>query len=267
MESALRTAHAARSDRRDARRAAKGKCVGVFFYFPCRIIMLYGLKNLGLILLVIQWILEISVPSVASAGEALLSWNPNTEPDLAGYRVDYGTASRSYQTSVIVGNQTTHLITGLGNGVYYFAVLAYDTSGNQSDFSEEVSKDFGNPPLPPTPLPGDISQPDPGPPQSDPAPPDDLPSEARPDQEGFLGGGCGIIGNPNGKSGGPGSSGEALTWIPLLIMFLLRRRFLLRFIRSIGFLRSSMVVISREKETLFNLGCTFLNTFSKYCLR
>lgn len=78
------------------------------------------------------------------SGVATLSWNPNTEPDLAGYKVYYGTTSRSYTTSIDVGNQTTYTVTGLGFGTYYFAVTAYDISGNESGYSNEASKTFSD---------------------------------------------------------------------------------------------------------------------------
>ena len=69
-----------------------------------------------------------------------VSWDPNTEADLAGYRVYYGTASRNYQVNVDVGLDTSKVIENLQSGIrYYFAVTAYDTANNESDFSEEVS--------------------------------------------------------------------------------------------------------------------------------
>jgi parallel beta-helix repeat protein len=80
------------------------------------------------------------------AGQAVLSWSPNTEPDLGGYKVHYGTASGVYTTIVDVGLTGTpsapqHTVTGLTDGVtYYFAVKAYDLSGNESGFSNQVSK-------------------------------------------------------------------------------------------------------------------------------
>jgi len=77
------------------------------------------------------------------AGEASLSWNANGEADLAGYKVHYGTSSENYGTPIDVGNVTSHTLTGLTNGAtYYFALTAYDTSSNESDFSTEVSKDI-----------------------------------------------------------------------------------------------------------------------------
>ncbi|MBW2122995.1 MAG: cadherin-like domain-containing protein [Deltaproteobacteria bacterium] len=72
--------------------------------------------------------------------DATLTWNPNTEPDLAGYRVYYGNATRNYTSMVDVAHQTTCILSGLEEGrTYYVAATAYDVSGNESDLSEEIS--------------------------------------------------------------------------------------------------------------------------------
>lgn len=82
----------------------------------------------------------IFLPGNSLASYLTLAWDPNTEPDLAGYRVYYGTAPREYVDSIDVGNITTYQLDYLLDGVTYFiAVTAYDTSGNESDFSHEVS--------------------------------------------------------------------------------------------------------------------------------
>lgn len=74
-----------------------------------------------------------------------LSWDANTEPDLAGYKVYYGTSSGSYGTPVDVGNVLTYSITGLSpNVLYYFAVSAYDTEGSEGVKSSEVTGYFGS---------------------------------------------------------------------------------------------------------------------------
>lgn len=76
----------------------------------------------------------------ALAGEAFLSWDPNTEPDLAGYRVYIGTASGRYGEPIWAGNQTTYTIEELPTGTFYFAVTAVDTAGNESGYSNEARK-------------------------------------------------------------------------------------------------------------------------------
>lgn len=74
------------------------------------------------------------------AATVSMSWNANTDNDLAGYRVYYGTASGSYPHSLDAGNATTVEIGDLSaDTTYYFIVTAYDTSGNESEPSDEVS--------------------------------------------------------------------------------------------------------------------------------
>jgi K319L-like, PKD domain/CARDB/Fibronectin type III domain len=78
--------------------------------------------------------------TVAHAGQVNLAWDPNTEPDLAGYRVYYGLGSRNYDQVMDVGNCTSCLVTGLEQGrTYYFAATAVNTANSESDFSNEVS--------------------------------------------------------------------------------------------------------------------------------
>lgn len=70
----------------------------------------------------------------------IVSWQPNSEADLQGYKVYYGLSSRKYSKVSDVGNMTRYTITDLEPGVEYFlAITAYDTASNESGFSEEVS--------------------------------------------------------------------------------------------------------------------------------
>lgn len=85
-------------------------------------------------------ILTLFCGGAAWAADAILSWSPNTESDLAGYRVHYGTASRSYTAVIDVGLATTYTVTGLSPGTYYFALTAYNRTGAESGFSNEVTK-------------------------------------------------------------------------------------------------------------------------------
>lgn len=73
------------------------------------------------------------------ASSVTLSWDPNTENDLNGYKIYYGTASRNYDNIIDVGSVTSYRVRNLETGRRYFlAVTAYDFSGNESEFSEEV---------------------------------------------------------------------------------------------------------------------------------
>lgn len=72
---------------------------------------------------------------------ATLSWNTNTETDLGGYKVYMGTSSGLYGSPIDVGKATSYVMANLKVGnTYYFSVSAYDTSGNESLHSSEVSK-------------------------------------------------------------------------------------------------------------------------------
>src|SRR5689334_25383635 len=55
----------------------------------------------------------------AHAQTVKLAWNANTETDLAGYRVYYGTAPGVYTDNINVGNVTTYTVTGLNVGQPY----------------------------------------------------------------------------------------------------------------------------------------------------
>jgi len=79
-----------------------------------------------------------------------LSWQaPTTNEDgtalsdLAGYRVYYGTSTSAMNENITVGAYTSCNIGNLFSGeTYYFAVTAYDTSGNESSYSNVISKTF-----------------------------------------------------------------------------------------------------------------------------
>ncbi|MEE4311793.1 MAG: fibronectin type III domain-containing protein [candidate division KSB1 bacterium] len=74
------------------------------------------------------------------AGELLVTWDANTESDLSGYKVHYGTTSRQYSSTVNVGKATQYQAVNLTEGIeYFFAVTAYDKKNNESGYSEEVS--------------------------------------------------------------------------------------------------------------------------------
>ena len=87
---------------------------------------------------------EVSITSSApEAVSVTFLWNLNTESDLAGYRIYYGTSPRSqadYPTSIAIHDKNaTSWTLDLENGTYYLALTAFDESGNESGYSAEVS--------------------------------------------------------------------------------------------------------------------------------
>ncbi len=109
-------------------------------------------KNKFLILLPTFFLLGVFLVKPVYAGTATVSWNVNTEPDLASYKIYYGTSARigtdpktcglcGYSASINVGKVTTYAFSSLTDGLtYYFSVSAIDTSTNESSFSAQVSK-------------------------------------------------------------------------------------------------------------------------------
>ena len=84
--------------------------------------------------------LTVNAPATSSA---TLTWNANTESDLAGYKIYRATTSGGYGTPITMlqGNVTTFIASGLQLGTtYYFVITAYDSAGNESPLSNEVNK-------------------------------------------------------------------------------------------------------------------------------
>ena len=86
-------------------------------------------------------LLTASIPaSLASVSSITLAWDPSNDPSVAGYNLYYGSACRSYTNQVPAGAATAASATDLCAGkTYYFAVTAYDASGQESPYSAEVS--------------------------------------------------------------------------------------------------------------------------------
>lgn len=78
-------------------------------------------------------------------GSAVLEWSGAADTRVSGYRIYVGTSSGNYlQTrgrGINVGAATRGGVSGLSSSqTYYFAVTSYDSAGNESDYSAEVSK-------------------------------------------------------------------------------------------------------------------------------
>ena len=146
--------------------------------------------------------LLFALNTAALAINASLSWDGNTESDLSGYKIYFGVVSGSYGDPVDVGNTKSHTLSDLADGTYYFTVTALDTSGNESLFSNEVSKTFSS-----------TSN-------------NDIAASGG-------GGGCGIIRLGGGEPPKPGDAAAMLTLVGFLGLMLLKKTLLRRTSREV----------------------------------
>jgi hypothetical protein len=86
--------------------------------------------------------------SVVGAQTLTLGWNPSPDTNAIGYELFYGLSSGNYTFEADAGSNTTMAVSNLTTGsTYYFAVLAYDASGNLSLYSNEVTNTVSFPPV------------------------------------------------------------------------------------------------------------------------
>ena len=106
------------------------------------------MKISGLILLTIFLIATTLAWAAPTTDTATVCWTPSTTntdgsllTDLGGFKVYRRTELTYATTGVSVGNDVTcYQFTGLQEGIHYFVVTAYDTSGNESVYSNEVNR-------------------------------------------------------------------------------------------------------------------------------
>jgi hypothetical protein len=83
--------------------------------------------------------LLLALAGQARAEQVSLAWDANTEPDLGGYKLYYGTAAQAYSQMINVGKNTQVTVSNLSQGVtYFFAVTAYNLQGAESEYSNEI---------------------------------------------------------------------------------------------------------------------------------
>ena len=76
---------------------------------------------------------DVEMENFRLEADTTLRWQPNREPDLAGYRIVWReTTSPVWQNAVDVGNTTRHTLTGVSKDNFMFGVQAYDRDGNLS---------------------------------------------------------------------------------------------------------------------------------------
>jgi hypothetical protein len=103
--------------------------------------ILRGLIGLGLLAAIPSFqgpssIAQAAVPIIQ--GDCTISWNPNTEADLAGYRLYLGRLFNQLSQVKDLGNRTTIRCSeanAVATGRWFAAVTAYDDSGNESPIS------------------------------------------------------------------------------------------------------------------------------------
>lgn len=96
------------------------------------------LKHLGVFVCLLASIL-VGIHT-AHAAQVSIGWESSSGPDLAGYKLYYGTTSRIYDYSLDVGNSNSCTISGLEEGkTYYFACTAYDSHQRETEFSKEIA--------------------------------------------------------------------------------------------------------------------------------
>ena len=90
----------------------------------------------------------LATTAFAALGDVRFSWLPNSETNIAGYKIHYGTNDDGvYPHSVDMNSATTTLKEGRLYGsvddlvvgtTYYFVCTAYNTSGQSSGFSNRI---------------------------------------------------------------------------------------------------------------------------------
>jgi opacity protein-like surface antigen len=100
------------------------------------------LFRINLCIATIAVVLMLLASSVFAAG-ALIGWTANTEADLAGYHIYQSTSPGAHTKGTfqytILKPLTSYTVPGLADGTYYWVLTAYDQTGNESAFSDEVS--------------------------------------------------------------------------------------------------------------------------------
>jgi hypothetical protein len=88
----------------------------------------------------------VGISSISLDNAVELRWIGNQESDCAGYNVYASSTLRGRYERIGTTRSTTFVDDGARNGnTYYYAVTAYDFSGNESDLSRDVAYDTPRP--------------------------------------------------------------------------------------------------------------------------
>jgi Putative Ig domain len=89
----------------------------------------------------IALVLVAILAAVSGADAATATWDANTELDVAGYRLSYGTQPGVHGTTIDVGKVTTYQFNPPAGARYYVVVQAYNAAGLLSEKSAEAIVD------------------------------------------------------------------------------------------------------------------------------
>ncbi len=109
------------------------------WYFPVRVLpQCRGFLPVAVFFALLFCLFPAATPE-AQAAQVTVAWDADSNPDVAGYKVYVGTASRNYSLFYDVGKVFRCTIPDLQEGTtFYFAATARDGYGHESDFSEEL---------------------------------------------------------------------------------------------------------------------------------
>ncbi len=82
----------------------------------------------------------LTLSATGFSAQVTLAWDPDSDPNLAGYRLYYGNFFRQLLEFHKLGLSTNYTVANLSDGVaYYFALTARNAAGLESGYSNEVS--------------------------------------------------------------------------------------------------------------------------------
>jgi hypothetical protein len=83
----------------------------------------------------------VKVEASTLSVDTQLEWQPNPEPDLAGYEIVYrDTTEPTWTHTIKVGNVTSFTVKGVTKDNFLFGVRAIDRDGNKSVVSFPTPK-------------------------------------------------------------------------------------------------------------------------------
>lgn len=83
---------------------------------------------------------QAAVVSTNQLASVKLAWDRSADSSVAGYKLYWGPASRTYTNSINVGTNLTGTVSNVVVGVnYFYAATAWNAQNLESDFSNEVA--------------------------------------------------------------------------------------------------------------------------------